>query len=119
MHASMMPSPATVYLMMDSGNYYANHISETAASGSNVYVPGMGSVVGTTGSITDTNLAQDYETGRHFGGVNVGYGDGHVKWVQTSQLFTEAKKLNAPTGCGTAVPCTQIVYGAWNPANSF
>lgn len=116
MKASLVPSPSSVYMFMDSGNYYANSTSVQAANGSNVYVPGMGSVSGTTGSITDTALQFDYKNGRHFNGVNVTFADGHVKWLQTARLYTEAKKNYVPAGC-TGGGCSEVFVGAWNPAS--
>lgn len=119
MSLSNVPSPSTVYMFMDSGNYYANSTSATTASGSNVYIPGTGNLPGVGGSITDTNLKNDFENGRHFQGVNVAYADGHVKWIQSEKLYTEAKKLYVPSSCGTVGGCTQHYLGQWNPQNTF
>jgi len=121
---SSVSSPATTYLAMDMGAYAlaaityvvpgvgtVRGITEPAAAF--YYLPGTYSIVGTdpfTSSATAQNEA-DYKSGRHFGGVNVAFADGHVKWLKSETVFLEAQKC---TDCGD----TGTAQSAWNPANS-
>lgn len=101
-------APASTYMFMDAGVYgmaaYGQAI--TATSTGNQYLPGTGDVGTTNCTAADSFYQSDCQSGRHFGGVNMTFADGHVKWLKTSTVVAEAKKL-APT-----------LYGAWNPANS-
>jgi prepilin-type N-terminal cleavage/methylation domain-containing protein/prepilin-type processing-associated H-X9-DG protein len=98
---SAIDSPASVYLIMDSGTYVVNWNSVTAPSGSFNYVPGMGQFVAHTFSNSDTQ--DDFMNGRHFQGVNMVYADGHLKWLRSEVLYNQA---------------SQADHGAWDPANS-
>jgi prepilin-type processing-associated H-X9-DG protein len=76
------------------------------------YIPGTGpgsttnrGAVTFAASISD--LDNDYKTGRHFEGVNMLFADGHVKWLKSHTVWTEANKCST-TACDT--PKT-----AWNP----
>ena len=117
-------APSTTYLAMDMGafalapnTYVVPHVGTvsgiTTPAASYYYLPGTYSLVGTdpfTSSATAQNEA-DYKEGRHFGGVNVAFADGHVKWLKSEVVFREAQKC---TDCGT----TDTAQSAWNPANS-
>jgi len=94
---------AQSYMFMDSGSYQISEARALASSGNVFYLPGIGEVGGNCSSIGDypSNVA-DCKGGRHFGGVNVGFADGHAKWLKTSVLISEARKSN---------------HGDWNPAN--
>jgi prepilin-type processing-associated H-X9-DG protein len=50
-----------------------------------------------------TAIWQDFTQGRHNGGVNVAFCDGHVKWMHADDMVQEAKKPNPN------------LNGAWNP----
>jgi len=108
---SSVQSPSGTYAFMDAGQYtispgLATPSSTTAQYGN--YLPGIGNYGSTCapGSASYDNLVSDCQSGRHFGGVNVAFADGHVKWLKDDALITEAAKP-APNR-----------YGAWSPANS-
>jgi len=116
-HQSPVPAPiklatvqavASTYMLMDAGVYGMSPASQvvTADANGNQYLPGVGDVGTTSCTSTDGWLRSDCQSGRHFGGVNVTFADGHAKWVKSDVLVREAKKA-APEQ-----------YGAWNPANS-
>jgi prepilin-type processing-associated H-X9-DG protein len=52
---------------------------------------------------------KDFLSGRHFGGGNIAFADGHVKWVKAETIVKEA------TAFGSGSPAT--VVSAWNPAS--
>lgn len=118
-------SPSSKYLIMDAGTYsIAPDRMEDGSSGNiknpsgnQNYLPGTGSlgIVGDTVSKPiSEKLQADYESGRHFHGVNVAFADGHVKWLKTSTVFDEAKKCTRPT-CGRNNINENTSGSAWNP----
>jgi prepilin-type N-terminal cleavage/methylation domain-containing protein/prepilin-type processing-associated H-X9-DG protein len=101
---AQIQSSASTFLMMDAGPYGVSASSATAPHGNFWYTPGA---CGPTGASTDSNVLagfylSDCQTGRHLGGSNVAYADGHAKWLPYQKFIEEAQK----TG-----------NGAWNPAN--
>jgi prepilin-type N-terminal cleavage/methylation domain-containing protein/prepilin-type processing-associated H-X9-DG protein len=104
---SAINSVATTYMFMDAGTYHISYSDALASSGNVSYVPGIGDAGRSCGSIvtTLTNNIQDCKSGRHFDGVNVGFADGHAKWLKTSVLLQQAQ---------TSTP---VVHGAWNISN--
>jgi prepilin-type N-terminal cleavage/methylation domain-containing protein/prepilin-type processing-associated H-X9-DG protein len=107
-----IPAASTTYLMMDSGNYILSIASATAPRGSYDYVPGLGDLGLTAASpALLTDLPKDFQSGRHFGGVNVAFADGHAKWVKTSEVLAQARACG---GCSVgSQPFT--AKSAWNP----
>jgi len=105
-------APATVYLMMDSGNYIVSTEAVTIPRGSYDYVPGLGELGVTAGSpALLTTVVSDFQKGRHFGGMNIAFADGHAKWVKTSEVLAQARACG---GCSVgAQPFT--AKSAWNP----
>lgn len=112
---STVVSPATTYAMMDAGYVYMvtayaipNSGSDRASYG--YYLPGIGQL-GSSCEATETyaNLKSDCESGRHLGGINMAFADGHVKWLKTETITTEARK---PSGNGNPLP-----GGVWRPEN--
>jgi prepilin-type N-terminal cleavage/methylation domain-containing protein/prepilin-type processing-associated H-X9-DG protein len=116
-------SPATTYMLMDSGGYVNAPANVTSGShnittpqGGYWYLPGTGP--GTPTNLTKAGSAWsvsaldgDFTSGRHFGGVNVAFADGHVKWLQSQVVYTEAKKC---TDCSSSFT-THTSQSAWNP----
>jgi prepilin-type processing-associated H-X9-DG protein len=76
----------------DNGAYDAMHWNAVYPGFAFRYVPGQGEAgIAMPGSI-DGQLRSDFQSGRHFGGVNVCFADGHVKWTKTATLVSEARK---------------------------
>lgn len=108
--ASVIQSPASTYLLMDSGSFYVFALRALASSGNPEFVPGIGNEGGNCSSINTAagwaGQREDCRTGRHFDGVNVAFADGHSKWLKTSTLMAEARKCSGN--------CTGS-DSAWNP----
>jgi prepilin-type N-terminal cleavage/methylation domain-containing protein/prepilin-type processing-associated H-X9-DG protein len=100
-------SSANIYMIMDYGIYYSLFSNVANVSGANFeYLPGMGE--GGASCVTTTwagyDRPGDCKSGRHFGGVNMAFADGHVKWLKSGVVVSEAKKyLNVNSVSG------------WNP----
>jgi prepilin-type processing-associated H-X9-DG protein len=80
------------------------------------YMPGTAALVGGTDPFASGSNKQnddDYKTGRHFGGINITFADGHVKWLKAETVFREAEKC---TDCNVHQGATAL--SAWNPASS-
>jgi prepilin-type N-terminal cleavage/methylation domain-containing protein/prepilin-type processing-associated H-X9-DG protein len=100
---SAIRASATTYLGMDSGTYVIAPTYVLNARGKNFYVPGNGDAGGPGGCDLDPatttaqteGYARDCQSGRHFGGVNVMFTDGHAKFVKTETIIKEASKYNA------------------------
>jgi prepilin-type N-terminal cleavage/methylation domain-containing protein/prepilin-type processing-associated H-X9-DG protein len=106
---------ATIYLMMDWGTYYAMPVYAQTSGGSYDYLPGMGEGGGNCGAMlvpANQNAEwypgnyQDCIGGRHFGGVNVTFTDGHVKWIKSGVVVKEADNMGS---------ASRMKYSAWNP----
>jgi len=110
-----LQSVAKTYMVMDSGIYYARYFRAKTSNASWEYTPGMGDGGGTCAinAATYPDNVPDCKSGRHFGGVNIAFADGHVKWLKSNIVVEEAKKcndgVNSPSGCPTDP-------SAWNPA---
>jgi prepilin-type N-terminal cleavage/methylation domain-containing protein/prepilin-type processing-associated H-X9-DG protein len=102
---SSVVSAASTYMIMDSGGYYADPGHALYTSGF-YYLPGAGSLGATPSGSTSTTWARfltDFNNGRHFGGVNIMFADGHAKWEKDEKVYSEAKKIaNPATGTATA-----------------
>jgi prepilin-type N-terminal cleavage/methylation domain-containing protein/prepilin-type processing-associated H-X9-DG protein len=103
-------APSATYLAMDYGNYYISANTPPASTSGFFYLPGIGSLKGLTSSACPTSstpasydkVRNDCMNGRHFGGVNMTFADGHVKWLKTEVVYDEYYKT---------------ANGAFNPAN--
>lgn len=106
---AQVEAASKTYLFFDSSNYAFDVVDATRATASyQRYLPGAGDV-GTTNCNTATTTGwrrSDCQSGRHFGGINVTFADGHVKWLKSAVMIQEAQKV-APN-----------LDGAWNPDNS-
>jgi len=100
-------SPASTYMLMDSGTFVINAGYARSLASTNYYLPGMGAAGGTCNT-SSANAKADCESGRHFGGVNMAFADGHTKWLKSSVVVAEARK------CGTSSLCAAY-HSAWNP----
>jgi prepilin-type N-terminal cleavage/methylation domain-containing protein/prepilin-type processing-associated H-X9-DG protein len=108
-------SASGFYMVSDAGNHLINSVAATGPLRTATYIPGVGTsgascpdaVAGasaTYGSVTNGAAAnateniifqRDCETGRHLGGVNMLFGDGHVKWLSSKTVVVEGKKTSA------------------------
>lgn len=108
---SSVQTPSQTYALMDAA-LYANFPTraipgnELVSNGN--YFPGLGLVGAACATVAAPwqVMQSDCQSGRHFGGVNMAFADGHVKWLKVDAVSAEARKT-APT-----------LYGEWNPANS-
>lgn len=115
---SALASPATLYLIMDSGWVGArpNYFKTPRTSGVYEYMPGISKTTGNATICDDFPssvapiIRDDCMSGRHFDGLNIGFADGHVKWLKGSEVYRQAV---AYTG---ATPTS--AQSAWNPSNS-
>ena len=81
-------APADTFLCLDAGPYMISKSYVTSPSGSFWYVPGTWdrardpNGVGYNSTYPLTGFVQkDYQYGRHNGGCNIGFCDGHAKWL--------------------------------------
>jgi prepilin-type N-terminal cleavage/methylation domain-containing protein/prepilin-type processing-associated H-X9-DG protein len=100
---SAIDSPASTYMILDYGqwNTVTSRLGEVIYG---CYIPGIGQILNLatsacpgTGTYTGTfyNFLQpDCMSGRHFGGVNMAFADGHVKWLKTEVVHAEIEKPN-------------------------
>jgi hypothetical protein len=99
---SKMPDAAGTYVFSEYGLYiFAQQDLQGTGGGvpnGSSYLPGIGST-GVNCSAVFPEFKSDCENGRHFTGITLAYGDGHVKWSQTTKVKAEGFKAN----------------GAWNP----
>jgi prepilin-type N-terminal cleavage/methylation domain-containing protein/prepilin-type processing-associated H-X9-DG protein len=109
--AAAIAAPASTYMIFDAGGYSMHPIGTRDCvvnpSGNFWYLPGTGGFTALT-AVTTLNppaLAGDYQRGRHHEGVNVGFVDGHVKYLKPRVMHEQA------------VRCQQGVPNAWDPAN--
>ena len=118
---AMIPAAANTYLFMDAGGYLTQPIgssSVTKPNGAYWFLPGTGDLGVALGATTlapswATQLQSDFDSGRHFGGVNVVFVDGHVKWLKSSVVFKEAQDC---TDCNVGYKGFKAVSD-WNPYN--
>ena len=100
---SAIDSPASIYLILDSGTYSVAYATLTSPSTSFNYVPGTEPYVAAPPTFAASDTEADFTSGRHFQGVNMCFADGHVKWLHSQEVYTQAAKSD---------------HGAWNPASS-
>lgn len=85
---------AATYLMMDAGSYVIEPYQSFTPAGETSYLPGSQEGGVACPAMTPASLTADCQTGRHFGGVNVGFADGHAKWLKSSIVIGEARKFD-------------------------
>lgn len=103
---SSMAAPSKTYMIFDCGDISIRPVGNPGAQkpGGVDYIPGtVNSVLSTHTMVSTASTWQDFTVGRHLGGVNVAFCDGHVKFMQGDKLVEEAMKTGAD------------LYGAWNP----
>jgi prepilin-type processing-associated H-X9-DG protein len=88
-------APSETFAVMDSGDATANYSAVTSPSGSWFnYMPGTCGDRDPSGLFYDAWARQDYQGGRHNGGINVTYADGHTKWVAGANLRNNSDPWN-------------------------
>ncbi len=109
-------APSKAYLIMESGAYVISPANVTNPSGGSAtsrfgfYLPGANAagVARTTATPGLDPGSKDFETGRHFNGVNITYADGHAKWTRNTEVVAQARITGRPLNQN---------FGSWNPAN--
>jgi len=108
-------SPASTYLLMDAGwNRIDIYEAYTSATGW-AYIPGSGAFGAPEKGANTSTYPSDFQTGRHFDGVNITFADGHVKWLKSSVVWNEAKKCHADSNCKYTYTTPPTRASAWNP----
>lgn len=110
-----LDASSMTYLIMDAGRW---NVTPTQAANPvhSGYIPGAGDVLGltpaactgeTTGYYARSYFYADCMHGRHFDGDNMGFADGHVKWLKAQKIISEGQKYVDNGNSG----------GAWDPFN--
>lgn len=86
-------SSASTYMIMDAGTMYilaadAYRVNKGGAR----YLPGSGPFVTPESAVSTGWYESDFKKGRHFGGINMSFADGHVKWLKSELVLSESKK---------------------------
>ena len=97
------------YLIMDSGNYRMTVPYVIVPKSGWGWLPGSGALGATFYNSTPPG---DWETGRHFDGVNIAFADGHAKWLKSSIVYQEAVKC---ASCGYGYSSPPTYDSDWNP----
>jgi prepilin-type N-terminal cleavage/methylation domain-containing protein/prepilin-type processing-associated H-X9-DG protein len=106
-------APASTYLIFDAGSYSIDPSQDVVQGNARVnfwYLPGTGqakNVPTPAFSGVYAALAPDFARGRHFGGIDVAFADGHVKYTKTELMYEQAVLAK-----NAAKP-----PNAWDPAN--
>lgn len=105
---AQVTNTAQTYMLMDAGGYDpypAKGVLNT--DGGFRYVPGAPKLVGITNKCPSNESYYDdcISDGRHFDGDNVTFADGHVKWIKSAVIVTEARNY----------PATATRNSAWDP----
>lgn len=106
-------SPATKYLIMDAGKWRMDPVHVTTTSSGWAWLPGSGPS-GATGFYA-TSQPSDWNSGRHFDGVNVAFADGHVKWLKSSVVYQEASNCGSNCAYYYSSSAPPTTTSAWNP----
>lgn len=119
LQVSQVHVAASTYLIMDAGTVNMAPLNVYNPSGSGaLYFPGTGpgSADNLTGTISKTDfemLDDDFRDGRHFGGANMLYVDGHVKWLPSRTVVAQARLCGTTNCYGNAT--REATKTSWNP----
>jgi prepilin-type N-terminal cleavage/methylation domain-containing protein/prepilin-type processing-associated H-X9-DG protein len=103
-HLPSVVAAAGTFLCMDYGVYNAGPANCRTPGSNYSYMPGVGDAANiAVPSTLYSELGPDFEHGRHLGGLNVCFVDGHVKWLKPEVLYRQA--LTSP-------------YGQWRYSNN-
>jgi prepilin-type processing-associated H-X9-DG protein len=104
---SRVVTPSLTYMLMDYGNSRAGAADAQTPTNSTMYLPVVGELGVPYDPAKTADFAKDdFESGRHFGGVNVCFADGHVKWLKSAVVLAQARETS-PT-----------LQGAWSRDDS-
>jgi prepilin-type processing-associated H-X9-DG protein len=101
-------APANTYMFMEWGVYNIDYRHALAPLGGMYYLPGSAAALGLTAAtvkptaITNADLVVDFEKGRHNGGINIAFADGHAKWFRVEAVLDQARKRSATPEQGNA-----------------
>lgn len=124
LHQTQLGAASTTYMIMDAGSFrlVSYNAGVQARGGQGFYLPGTGP--GSPSDLTSSNawgantadLQTDWSTGRHFGGVNIIFADGHVKWLPSQTVAKEGAICSTsfcyPSDYRTP---TAAYRSGWNP----
>lgn len=119
---AILQNPAQTYLIMDAGTYLISASHPASPSSSKSYLPGTGQLGIPVWSSLEARYKDDFMSGRHFGGVNMAFADGHVKWLSSQIVLAESQKTTGSNPYGTT-PRTYYPdtlswrFGNWVPVN--
>ncbi|MEO6907795.1 MAG: DUF1559 domain-containing protein [Abditibacteriaceae bacterium] len=94
--------PSQTYMIFDGSNYrmsYSNTYSINTWAP--FYLPGIVRGSADNFALTDWStsahpeLEGDFVSGRHFGGINMLYSDGHVKWLHSHDVVVQARQYGS------------------------
>jgi prepilin-type N-terminal cleavage/methylation domain-containing protein/prepilin-type processing-associated H-X9-DG protein len=105
---AQIAAPSSTYLLFDSGSYSMDPVADVLNQRFNFwYIPGTGDAkqLPSNGTMNPVELQPDYQRGRHSGGLDMAYADGHVKFLKAGELYDQATAMrnNLPS--------------RWNPVN--
>jgi prepilin-type N-terminal cleavage/methylation domain-containing protein/prepilin-type processing-associated H-X9-DG protein len=92
-----LPAPSENYAIMDAGSYTIQpEMANGQITQQMYYLPGSGDVGVPVGGGNPIKAAaqSDFQSGRHFGGVNMAFADGHVKWLKSEVVVNQANASN-------------------------
>lgn len=96
-----LAAPASTYMAMDAGPYIISAYYAVNPSGNFWYIPGIGKIIGHTGTGNvgshplSGGLQRDFVSGRHFDGMVVAFADGHVKMLKVMTVYEQARQAQA------------------------
>lgn len=89
---SIINLSSEVYMIMDSGIYRMRETTALNPAGGNSYLPGAGDRGRVNTGTMGAAFVRDYQSGRHFAGINIAFADGHVKWYKGETVDIESAK---------------------------
>jgi prepilin-type processing-associated H-X9-DG protein len=102
---STIISASGTYMLMDSAgdsSYIMRPVDVVPTATGKIFIPGTKELASVNRSqpfsstpAINAFYEKDYLSGRHLGGVNVVFADGHVKWLKSSIVSNEAKKYTS------------------------
>jgi prepilin-type N-terminal cleavage/methylation domain-containing protein/prepilin-type processing-associated H-X9-DG protein len=109
---SRVVSPVGTYAVFDCGTNILNPGEAVTPSGENGYLPGAGPYAGSLAS-SQAYKQNDFQNGRHFGGVNMLFADGHVKWLKSELVVAEARKYTTDHFVADHHPVQKTAWDPW------